>query len=263
MPFLVLTDGKEWNFYLPLEQGNYLDRKLFKLDLLDRNLQKTIDRFEKYLAFDRVINGSALEDSKNDYLEISRRREAEIYIPQAWQKLVEDRDDALINLLIDSVQSLSGFRPDRESCEQYLLNILTSLPVRSVTQQPRDFPTHRKVNNTQIGYKINGQSHSENSARNVMIAIFKYLASIDPTFLDRFSTNFGNSNRRKIISRRKEELYPNRPEFYNDKGMSREFLPGWWIGLNYSKDSIKDRILEALSFAGKRKGEEIDFYLGE
>jgi len=34
-PFSVLTDGKTWSFYLPMEQGSYEERRVCKLDLFE------------------------------------------------------------------------------------------------------------------------------------------------------------------------------------------------------------------------------------
>jgi hypothetical protein len=35
VPFIVLTDGRTWSFYLPAEQGSYEDRRVYKLDLFE------------------------------------------------------------------------------------------------------------------------------------------------------------------------------------------------------------------------------------
>jgi len=32
VPMAILTDGQEWNFFLPTEQGDYSERQLYKLD---------------------------------------------------------------------------------------------------------------------------------------------------------------------------------------------------------------------------------------
>jgi predicted type IV restriction endonuclease len=42
VPFAVLTDGREWHFYLPGEQGNYDERRLYKLDLLERSADEVV-----------------------------------------------------------------------------------------------------------------------------------------------------------------------------------------------------------------------------
>jgi len=262
VPFLILTDGREWNFYLPLEQGNYLDRKLFKLDLLERNPNVVGEKFNKYLLNERVINGVALEEAKKEFKEISRRREAEIYIPQAWQSLIASNNNLLLDLLIDTVEGLCGFRPERDSCQQFLNNYY---PKDLIQKQPKSTLVENKKNkdtNRRIGFRYNNQFFSENSARKVMINIFKLLQKRDPTFLNRFSQSLPNGNKRKIISKNKMELYPNRPDFYNDSSMVREFMPSWYIGLNYSRKSIEQKINQAIDFAGLRKNKDIDFFLG-
>ena len=35
----ILTDGQEWSFYLPGEPGRYDERRVYKLDLLERNIR--------------------------------------------------------------------------------------------------------------------------------------------------------------------------------------------------------------------------------
>jgi hypothetical protein len=262
VPFLVLTDGREWNFYLPLEQGNYLDRKLFKLDLLERNSDFIVDKFNKYLLNNRVINGVALEEAKKEFKEISRRREAERYIPQAWQSLITSSNDSLLDLLIDTVEGLCGLRPERKSCQQFLKDY-SPKDVHKKSPKPTQGENEKiQGANRQIGYRYNNQFFPENSARNVMINIFKLLQKRDPTFLNRFSQSLPNGKRRKIISKNIMELYPNRPDFFNDSSMVREFMSNWYIGLNYSRKSIEQIINQVINFAGLQKNKDIDFFLG-
>ena len=262
VPFLILTDGREWNFYLPLEQGNYLDRKLFKLDLLERNLNVIGEKFNKYLLNRRVISGVALEEAKKEFKEISRRREAESYIPQAWESLLSSNNDLLLDLLIETVEGLCGFRAERKSCQQFLNNysrkdIILKPPKPTQVENKKIQDANRK-----IGFRYNNQFFPESSARKVMINIFKLLQKRDPTFLNRFSQSLPNGNRRKIISKNKMGLYPNRPDFYNDSSMVSEFMPKWYVGLNYSRKSIEQKINQARDFAGLRKNQDIDFFLG-
>ena len=40
VPMAILTDGQEWSFYLPGEQGRYDERRVYKLDLLERNVRR-------------------------------------------------------------------------------------------------------------------------------------------------------------------------------------------------------------------------------
>ena len=45
VPFVVLTDGRTWSFYLPAEQGSYGDRRVYKLDLYERSPSEAVAAF--------------------------------------------------------------------------------------------------------------------------------------------------------------------------------------------------------------------------
>src|SRR5438045_2567707 len=45
VPIAVLTDGREWHFYLPAGQGPYQERRAYKLDLLERSVEECEARF--------------------------------------------------------------------------------------------------------------------------------------------------------------------------------------------------------------------------
>jgi predicted type IV restriction endonuclease len=65
VPFIVLTDGKTWSFYLPAEQGSYEDRRVYKLDLFERPPTEAAETLRRYLARERVESGEALEAARN------------------------------------------------------------------------------------------------------------------------------------------------------------------------------------------------------
>jgi hypothetical protein len=64
VPFIVLTDGRTWSFYLPAEQGSYDDRRVYKLDLYERPPTEAADILRRHLAHDRVVSGEALEAAR-------------------------------------------------------------------------------------------------------------------------------------------------------------------------------------------------------
>ena len=67
VPMAVLSDGREWSFYLPGEHGKYEDRRVYKLDLLERDLGEVCHIFRRYLEFERVKSGKAMEAARTDY----------------------------------------------------------------------------------------------------------------------------------------------------------------------------------------------------
>ena len=120
VPFAIVTDGKEWHFYLPAEVGNYNERRVYKLDLLERDKQESAYRLERYLLFNNVVNGNALENAREDYKNVSKERQAKANIPIAWEKLLEEKDELLMDVVSEKVESICGFKPTQKQIISYL-----------------------------------------------------------------------------------------------------------------------------------------------
>ena len=60
VPMAILTDGQEWNFYLPGEQGRYQERRVYKLDLLERAPEECAELLSRYLDYKASCAGRCL-----------------------------------------------------------------------------------------------------------------------------------------------------------------------------------------------------------
>ena len=120
VPFVVLTDGRTWSFYLPAEQGDYDERRVYKLDLYERSPGEAAEALRRYLTHDHVASGKALEAARTEYRNRNRRSEARRAIADAWRELVHKRDGRLIEILADAVESKVGFPPDGEDVVAFL-----------------------------------------------------------------------------------------------------------------------------------------------
>lgn len=50
----LLTDGREWHFYLPGEEGEYHERRVYKLDIIERDPNDAAKILERYREFAQV-----------------------------------------------------------------------------------------------------------------------------------------------------------------------------------------------------------------
>ena len=101
VPMAILTDGQEWGFYLPGEQGRYDERRVYKLDLLERDIEEAVMRLAKYLSYERVCSGLALKAARADYQNVARDREIENVLPKSWSALLDEPDSLLLELLAE------------------------------------------------------------------------------------------------------------------------------------------------------------------
>lgn len=123
VPFIVLTDGKTWSFYLPAEQGSYEDRRVYKLDLFERPATEAAEIFHRYLAYACVESGETLEVARKEYRSRNRRSRSRAAIPEAWHELVEKGDELLTELVSDTVESKVGVRPDEDDVTNFLVEL--------------------------------------------------------------------------------------------------------------------------------------------
>jgi len=106
VPMVLLTDGREWSFYLPAGQGSYDNRRVYKLDILERDPAECCRALARYLAFERVRQKEAIADARSDYETAARGRTAADTLQTAWRKLVVEPDGLLIDLLVEKTQAL-------------------------------------------------------------------------------------------------------------------------------------------------------------
>lgn len=111
-----------------------------------------------------------------------------------------------------------------------------------------------------VGFVLNGRFHAARNARDVLVRMFGELANRDAMFLERFAALPKHGRTRRYLSRSREELYPGRPDLVRD--FSHEVRPGWWLGVNLSRNAI-ERILEMASeVAGLRWNLDVNVNLG-
>jgi hypothetical protein len=275
IPMAVLTDGQEWHFYLPGEQGDYQERRVYKLDLVERDMEECERRFRRYLSYDLVCSGEAVTNARSDYQSIRRQREAEATLPAAWLQVLKEQDGLLIELLSDQVESLCGYRPEPDTVSEFLSTQLMirggDITAPAITRRSPEASRVRRpprlenapsseppaVANalTRTGFELLGQFFEARNGRDAMIRLFQELDRRDGTFLERFAALPKHGKRRRFVARAREDLYPGRPDLARDH--SYELRSGWWIGTNFGQIQMNLIIEKACDVAGLRFGSDV------
>jgi len=258
VPLAILTDGQEWNFFLPAEQGNYRERRVYKLDIVERELSESVTRLTRYLSYAETTSGRAIASAREDYRNVSRDRQMLAELPLAWSKLVDEEDDLLLELIADQVESLCGFKPDLDTVAQFLKENVSLRPASEPASQARVPPVaarsalsapsspvsaHLAPSSPRgtIGFSLDGQFVACRNGRDVLVNVFEALSQRDSTFLERFASRPKHGRTRRYLARTPEELYPGRPDLAREH--SARLKSGWFIGTNVSKAQV-ERIIE-------------------
>jgi hypothetical protein len=171
--------------------------------------------------------------------------------------LIKEQDSLLLELLAEKVEDICGYKPDLDTCSNFLKKQLISNGIdvqddKRTSFRPSIQPT-TSIDATIKSYPKNnfyfiyhGQKVTARSARDLMTKIFKLLQKEDNSFFERFASR-KHGKKRRYLARDKYELYPGRPDLAEQHSI--EIAPGWWLGTNYSRKNIQDIINLALEVA--------------
>ncbi|MCY3825696.1 MAG: hypothetical protein OXG62_17695 [Nitrospinae bacterium] len=127
--FRILTNGKDWNFYLGMKEDQHYARLCYQMELTDeKEVPKHVEFLRECLTRDSVISGSASVKAEK-WDESVRKKEARKSIPKVWRAMLETPDEMLCDLLAKEVAGDCGTRPKLEDVEEFLKR-LSSLMTR-------------------------------------------------------------------------------------------------------------------------------------
>ena len=116
----ALTNGGIWWLYLPLQQGNWDQRRFLTIDLESQEPAIVEQRFMGYLSQEKVISGRAVSDAENLVRSQQRAEITSQTIIKAWNQIVETPDDILVDLISETTERICGLKPEPELVEQFL-----------------------------------------------------------------------------------------------------------------------------------------------
>lgn len=235
VPLCVLTDGREWNFYLPGAQGSYDDRRVYRLQLDERAPADCMDILNRYLGRDCVIHGEALEAAQHDYRAAASNREAAGALPMALRNLLDEPDGTLLSLVANSAEAISGFRPDDDAVTSFLRD---QQPVSSPLQArtPRTAGQARLLEAVEsegadqpIRAELFGRRIEFATAKEALVGVLQEITARNPGLMIQLAAAV-RGRARNNIARSIAEIHPERP----DLARAEDIGNGWFVGLNLS-----------------------------
>lgn len=272
----VLTDGRLWNFYLPGQHGSYEDRRVYQLDIVEREIAEIVQRFRRYLDRERVATGNALRDAQTDYHASASRRVAELTLPKAWAQILAEPDGLLIDILRERTEALCGHKPNDAALESFLCsqqsksadNYVTVRPTQIRTTVPAS-PNHRidpelkpqheqdsRQKSDRNRWRVGNQSGIEKNGVDTMHAVLCAMFNTYPDQQEKMAAAVRTRGRNNI-ARSIDEIYPNQPEIA--RRSNRQLPGGWYVGTNESSATKTRIVAQAARGAGLVFGTDVDF----
>lgn len=124
VPSAVLTNGAKWSFYLPMRPGaSWNKRNFLDVDLMKESLAEVDRKLETFLSSSSVLSGAANAEANKIYDMTQKADVIERALPEAWNKIIQQPDELLVELLIETVENICHHRPDRKTVEDFVLRL--------------------------------------------------------------------------------------------------------------------------------------------
>ncbi len=136
VPIAILTDGRKWQFFYAIGQGNYTGRQVKELDFIENGSEISATHLNKYLNYELVRTRKSIKSIENDY----KQKRIEESLPEAWSKLVERGTTFGIDALAEAVENLCGYKPSDEQVLDFLKSLKSETDTDKGEKPPVDPP---------------------------------------------------------------------------------------------------------------------------
>jgi len=105
----ILTNGMSWWFYLPLmKDARWEERKFYTVDLFQQKPERIATKFLDFLSRDNISSGQAIKNAEATHEDQQKRNVIKKILPKAWNKIISELHDPVVNLLIETTENLCG-----------------------------------------------------------------------------------------------------------------------------------------------------------
>ena len=98
-------------------------------------------------------------------------------LPKAWYKILNDPNDLFVELLIETTEKLSGFRPEIEDVEKFIINMQTLPKTKPVIspdsprKPPIPYSGDSYINKRIRSFKLLGSTHQPRTWKELLVLV--------------------------------------------------------------------------------------------
>lgn len=249
----ILTNGITWWFYLPLHEGSWEQRKFYTVEIYDQNAEEITQKFTDFLSKESVILGKAIENAENIYKSKQKQSLIKETLPKAWNKIIEELDENLIELIAVTTEKLCGYKPENTAIENFINSNLRKIeyppqklsvikPVRPTTSNTKRVEIEESYTYKSISsFVLKGTKYEVRSWKDMLIKICNIMFANHRNSFDHVLNLVGR--KRPYFSKNLNELRA--PEQINGTDI--------YVETNLSANSIVKLSMDILSLFGYTK----------
>jgi predicted type IV restriction endonuclease len=116
----ILTNGMTWWLFLPLLGGSAEEKRFHIIEMKEQSADEISEKLEEFLSKENMTSGKALKAAEDIYETRQRNFLIKEHLPKAWQKIIQEPEKWLADLVAEVTKELCGYKPDKETVEAFL-----------------------------------------------------------------------------------------------------------------------------------------------
>ena len=133
----LLTNGATWWFYLPIKTGNWEQRKFSILSLDEQEKAEIAHVLAAVLGKENVNSGYAFDSAEDLYGQTQRQNLILEKMPEAWNQLIDERDELIVARLAAKTADLCEDEPDENEAKAFLLAHRQDIQIHLTAEPPK------------------------------------------------------------------------------------------------------------------------------
>jgi len=115
-----LTNGVTWHFYLPMKKGDWTARRFYTIDILEQEPSEVANQFQKILSREQIRTRDSIRYAEGIYKGRLKKETILHALPKAWNKIISEPDELLVELLSEVTEKICGFKPRENVVIQFI-----------------------------------------------------------------------------------------------------------------------------------------------
>lgn len=161
----ILTNGLSWWFYLPLmKDAEWEERKFYTIDLIEQEPERIAEKFIDLLSKDNILSSKAIENAEATHESQQKKKIITEALPKAWNKIIHELDDPLVNLLMETTENLCGHRVGTSLAKQFITSNKDNLTLPKKPVTKRITTSNKNISTSVKKPSISNRKTSKNQA---------------------------------------------------------------------------------------------------
>ena len=130
-----------------MKKGDWTARRFYTIDILEQDPSEIANQFQMILSKEQIKTGNSVKYAEEIYKSRLKKEAVLNALPKAWNKIITDPDELLVELLSEVTEKICGFKPTENIVRQFIKrnNQRLLLNGPSVIPEPKEIVKKKRL----------------------------------------------------------------------------------------------------------------------